>query len=63
MIYQPAVNEHLTPKVHVDNAINEKSLLRNNQDNDFNIHNLTNKNSITLNTEAVNDDHVITNLM
>ena len=36
------------------------SLVRNNEDNDFNNHNLTNKNSITLNTQAVNDDHVIT---
>jgi len=33
--YQPAVNEHLTPKIYVDTAINEPTLVRNNQDNDF----------------------------
>ena len=52
--YQPAVNEHLTPK------IDELSLVRNNQDNDFNNNILTNINSITLNTQAVNDNKVIT---
>ena len=46
--------------MYVDNAINEKSLVRNIQDNDFNNHNLTNINSITLNTQAVNDNQVIT---
>ena len=50
--YQPAVNEHLTPKIYVDNALDELSLVRNNQDNDFNNNNLTNKNSVTLNTQA-----------
>ena len=58
--YQPAVNEHLTPKVYVDNAINELTLVRNNKDNDFANYNLTNINSITLNTQAVNDNQVIT---
>ena len=51
----------MTPKVYVDNAIHEIiSIVRNNQNNDFNIYNLTNINSITLNTHAVNDNHVIT---
>ena len=58
--YQPAVNEHLTPKIYVDNAIHKLSLTRNNKDNDFNNNNLTNINSITLNTQAVNDNEVIT---
>ena len=58
--YQPAVNEHLTPKIYVDNAIDEPSLFRNNQDNDFGNYNLTNISSITLNTQAVNDNQVIT---
>ena len=50
----------MTPKVYVDSAIDEEiSLFRNNQDNDFNNHNLTNINSFTLNTEAFKDDHVI----
>ena len=46
--------------MYVDASINESSLVRNNQDNDFNNNNLTNINSITLNTQAVNDDQVIT---
>ena len=57
---QPAVNKHLTPKILVDNAI-EKSIAKNNRDKIFNSHNLSNKKSINLNTQAVNVDHVITN--
>ena len=57
---QPAVNEHLTPKIYVHNAIDEISLVRNNQNNDFNNHNLTNLKSITLNHQASNDNQVIT---
>ena len=58
--YQPAVKEHLTPKACVDNCLNEPSLVRNNEDNDFNNNKLTNINSITLNNQAVNDNQVIT---
>ena len=58
--YQPAVIEHLTPKIYVDNAIDEISLVGNNQNNDINNHNLTNINSITLNTQAVEYNQVIT---
>ena len=47
-------------KNYVDNAINEISLVRNNRDNDFGNYNLANINSITLNTQAVNDNQVIT---
>ena len=54
------VNYQLTPKINVDNAIDEISLTRNNQGNDFNNHNLTNINSITLITQAVNINQVIT---
>ena len=57
---QPAVGEHLTPKVYVDNAINGSSLVRNNKDNDFGNYNLTNINSITLKKQAENDKEVIT---
>ena len=57
--YQPAVNEHLTPKVYVDYAIDGQILVRNNLNNDFN-NNLTNINSITLNKQAENDNEVIT---
>ena len=46
--------------MYVDNAVDESSLVRNNQDNDFNNNNLTNRNSITLITQAVNDNQVIT---
>ena len=56
----PQIDSHLTAKLYVDNAIDESSLVRNNQDNDFNNNNLTNINSITLNTQAVNDDEVNT---
>ena len=57
--YQPTVGEHLTPKVYVDNAIDESSVVRNNKD-DFGIYNLTNINSITLNKQSENDNEVIT---
>ena len=57
--YQPAVNEHLTPKIYVDNAIDEPSSIRNNQNIVFNKNNSTIINSITLNTQPVNDNHVI----
>ena len=58
--YQPAVNEHLTPKIYVDNKIDEPSLLRNNKDNDSGNYNLTNINSITLKRQAENYNEVIT---
>ena len=51
----PQIDSHLTAKLYVDNAIDESSLVRNNQDNDFNICKLTNINSITLNKQAEND--------
>ena len=46
--------------MYVVNAVDESSIVRNNQDNDFNNYNLTNINSITLNTQAVKDNLVIT---
>ena len=51
---------HLTPKLYVDNAVDESSLVRSNQDTNFNNYNLTNINSITLNSQAVNENQVIT---
>ena len=57
--YQPAVNEHLIPKIWVDDAIDENTLVRSNRDIDFNNFNLTHINSITLNTQALNDNQVI----
>ena len=47
-------------KNYIDNAIDKDSLVRNNKDNDFGNYNLTNFNSITLNTQAVNNNQVIT---
>ena len=47
-------------KNYIDNAIDEVSLVRNNKDNDFGNYNLTNINSITLNTQAIDDNQVIT---
>ena len=55
----PQIDSHLTAKLYVDTEIDQSSLVRNNQDNNFN-NNLTNINSITLNTQAVNDNQVIT---
>ena len=46
--------------MYVDFAVDESSLVKNNQNNDFNNNNLTNINSITLNTQAVNNNQVIT---
>ena len=56
----PQIDCHLTAKLCVDISIDESSLVRNNHDNDFNNNNLTNINSITLSTQAVNDDQIIT---
>ena len=56
----PQIDSHLTAKLYVDNAINEESLVRNTRDNDFINFNLTIMNGITSNTQAVNDNQVIT---
>ena len=56
----PQIDSHLTPRLYVDNAINETSLVGNNKDNEFGNYNLTNMNNITLKTQAVNDNQVIT---
>ena len=47
-------------KNYVDKKIDLPSLVRNNKDNDFNNHNITNINSNTLNTKAVSDNQVTT---
>ena len=54
------IDSHLTPKQYVDTEIDQSTLVRNNQDNDFNNNNLTHINRISLNTQAVNDNQVIT---
>ena len=46
--------------MYVANAIDEQSLVRKNEDNDFDNHNLNNKNSITLKKQAEGDNEVIT---
>ena len=60
----PAVGEHLTAKYYVDNgrynSVDAPTMVIKNQDKDFNNYNLTNTNSITLKTQAVNDNQVIT---
>ena len=56
----PQNDSYLTAKLYVDIVIDEISLVRNNQDNDFNNQIMTIIYSITLNTQAVNDDQVIT---
>ena len=52
VIQLPQIDSHLTAKLYVDNSIDEVSLVRNIQDNDFNNYNLFNINSITLNKQA-----------
>ena len=47
-------------KNYVDNSIDETSLIRNNNNNDFGNYNLTNINSITLNNQPINDNEVVT---
>ena len=54
------IDSHSTPKLYVDNAVDEQSLVRKNQDNDFSNNNLTNITSITLNKQAENDNEVNT---
>ena len=56
----PQIDSHLTAKVFVDTEIDQLSLVRNNQDNDFNNNNSTNIKSITLNKQAENVNEVIT---
>ena len=56
----PQTDSPLTAKLYVDNSIDEPSLVGNNQDNEYNNHNLTNIISITLNKQAENDNEVIT---
>ena len=60
----PAVAEHLTAKYYVDqavsNSVHETTLIRNNEDSNFDKFGLTNINSNTSNTEAIHDALVIT---
>ena len=56
----PQSDSHLTAKLYVDIAVDEPSLVRKIQDNDFNNYNLTNINSNTLNKQAESDNEVIT---
>ena len=60
--YNNAVDSHLTPKIDVDNAIDESSLVRNNQDNDSNNYKLTNIKSTNINTSAVKVNQFFTKL-
>ena len=57
----PQIGSHLTAKLYFDNAKEESSLVRNNQDYVFNTYILTIIYSNTLNTQALNNNHVITN--
>ena len=61
VIQLPQIDSHLTAMLYVDNCIDEPSLVRNIKNNEFGNYNLTNINSITLNTQAENDNEVITN--
>ena len=50
----------MTAKLYVDTQIDQPSVVRNNQNNDFGNYNLTNINTITLNKQAESDNEVIT---
>ena len=50
----------MTAKLYVDTQIDQQSVVRNNQDNEFGKYKLTNINSITLNKQAENDNEVVT---
>ena len=54
------IGSHLTAKLYVYTEIDQTSLVRKNQDNDFNNNNLTIINSSILNKQAENDNEVIT---
>ena len=54
------IDSHLTAELYVDIFIDEPSWVINKQYNGFNSYNFTNINSITLNTQAVNDNQVFT---
>ena len=56
----PQTDSHLTAKLYVDIAIEESSVVRNIKDEDFINNNFTKINSITSNTQAVNDNQNIT---
>ena len=56
---KPQTDSHLTAKLYVDNTIDEPSLVGKDKDNDFKSFDPTNNNSVTLNTQAVNDNQVI----
>ena len=59
-----AVGEHFTAKYYVDqaiyNSLDEPALIIYCQDNVFKIFNLTKIKSITLNTQTINDNEIIT---
>ena len=56
----PQIFSQSTAKLYVDTSIDETSLVTNIKENDFIIYILTNKNSMTLNTQAFNDNYVVT---
>ena len=55
----PQIDSHLTAKLYVDNTVDELTLVRNNQDNNFTDNKLTNINSITINNNPTDENHVI----
>ena len=56
----PQIDSNLTAKLYVDNAIDESSFVRKNQDNNFIKYSLTIINSNTWNKQAEKDNEVIT---
>ena len=56
----PQIDSHLTAKLNIDDALDEASLVRKDENIDFNNNMLTNINSFTSNTQAVKDNQVFT---
>ena len=61
MTNYPAIAEHATAKKYVDQCIDNLSFVRNNKNNDFNNHSLSNISQITLNSEPTYDNHAARN--
>ena len=62
--YMPAIEEHLTAKYYVDqaisNSVSETKFVRRSQDKDFSDFSWNNINSNTLSTQAIHNNQVIT---
>ena len=56
----PGIREVLAPKLYVNNAINETTLVGNVKNNDFNNISSSNRSHIAMNSQPVDDNHAAT---